>query len=157
MSKSPSIQTNEGPPERRVTIKCDIVTAPDSTYPVVLKPYKLSVSRAGEIEIDESSLAITNVSDQDLKVKVIDAPPGYFKVTVPKTIKKGEKGELILKVNPDYLKDPFEKSVTLEFDDPANSRFTVPVLRRLIGQEAQTGTKGQAAASTPSSLGKEKR
>ncbi len=125
----------------------------------MLKPYRISVSRAGEIEIDEGKLTITNMSDQDLQVKVVDEPPDFFKISVPRTIKKGDKGEFALKVNPDHLKDAFEKSVTLEFNDPANSRFSIPVIRRLIGQDAQAGgIKAQSAsATTPPSADKDKK
>jgi hypothetical protein len=136
VTKSPNIQTNEGPPARNITIKCDVVRAPDSTFPVVLQPYRISVSRAGSVEIDEGKASINNVSDQDLQVKVIDEPPGYFKIEPPKVIKKGTRADLKLKVNKQYLDETFEKSITLEFNDPAKSRFTIPVVRRLIGQQA---------------------
>ncbi len=134
ISKSPTIQTNEGPPQRNVTIKCDVVRAPDSTYPVVMQPYRISVSRAGKIEIDEGKTKITNLSDQDLQVAVIDTPPGYFTIDAPKVVKKGATGELKLKVDKAHLDESFEKSITLEFNDTAKSRFTIPVIRRLIGQ-----------------------
>lgn len=148
VTKSPSIQTNEGPPARNVTIKCDVVRAPDSTYPVVMQPYRISVSRAGTVEIDEGKSTISNVSDQDLQVKVIDEPPGYFKIESPKVIKKGTKADVKLKVNKQYLDEAFEKSITLEFNDAAKSRFTIPVVRRLIGQQADNNPPVNPAAAT---------
>lgn len=141
VTKSPSIQTNEGPPARNIIFKCDVVRAPDSTYPIIIKPYRLSVSRAGTTEIDEGKVSIANVSDQDLQVKVIDAPYDFFTVAVPKMIKKGTSAELKIKVNKSALDKAFEKSVTLELGDIPKSRFTIPVVRRLIGEKGDSNSE----------------
>jgi len=142
-TKSPTIQTNEGPPKRRVTIKATVVQQPDSTYPIIIKPYRLYVSKAGETDINFANFEITNVSDTDLGVKVAGAPPGYFDVELPETIKSGETAECKLMVRDDHLAEAFEKSITLELTDQAQSRFSVPVIRRFIGQQniqkAETG------------------
>ena len=120
-----------------MTIKTTVVANPDSVYPVYFKPYKLWVSRAGEVEIDEAKFEMTNVSDAPLDVTLASQPPGYFQVDFPKTIKAGETAQCKLKVNPEYLGGPFEKSITFEFGDNAHSRFTIPVVRRFIGDAAQ--------------------
>jgi hypothetical protein len=132
-TKRPTITTNEGPPSRNVTISCDAVRAPDSTYPIVIKPYRLFVSKADTIEIDEAKFTIQNVSDQALGVNIASAPYGYFQLTLPKTLKAGETAECRLKVNREFLSEPFEKSVTLELTDASKTRFTIPVVRRFIG------------------------
>jgi hypothetical protein len=147
-SKSPSIQTNEGPPQRRVTIRATVVQTPDSTYPITIKPYRIYVSRAGEVEVDVGKFNITNVSDQDLNVSVVGSPPGYFQVEIPETVKAGESAECKLKVNPEFLETAFEKSITLELSDAAQTRFTVPVIRRLIGAQSKKNT-GTKATTTP--------
>jgi hypothetical protein len=139
-SKSPTIQTNEGPPQRRVTIRSTVVQQPDSTYPITIKPYKLYVSRAGEIEVDEAVFDITNVSDANLGLSVVGQPPGYFEVELPENIIPGESAECKLKVNPEFLEGAFEKSITIELTDNAKSRFTIPVVRRLIGAGAKPKT-----------------
>lgn len=133
-TKRPTITTNEGPPSRNVTISCDAVRSPDSTYPIVIKPYRLFVSKADTIEIDEAKFTIQNVSDQPLEFKIASEPYGYFQLTLPKVLKPGETAECKLKVNHDYLAEPFEKSVTLELTDASKTRFTIPVVRRFIGQ-----------------------
>ncbi len=149
-SKSPSISTNEGPPQRRVTIRATIVQQPDSTYPIVVKPYKLYASRAGKVEIDEAKFDITNVSDADLSATVVSQPPGYFTINLPADIKPGQTAQASLKIDPDHLEEAFEKSITLELNDDAHSRFTIPVIRRLIGAEAIPKTQ---AAPAPTGSG----
>jgi hypothetical protein len=136
-SKSPTIQTNEGPPKRRVTIRSTVIQQPDSTYPITIKPYKLYVSRAGEIEVDEARFNINNVSDAELGISVVGVPPGYFQVDIPESVGSGQSVECKVKVNPEFLETAFEKSITIELSDAAHSRFTIPVVRRLIGSSAK--------------------
>jgi hypothetical protein len=145
-SKQPSISTNEGPPDRRVTIKVTVVAQPDSTFPLVINPYRLYVSKAGEVEVDESKFTMTNVSDEDLNVTVVSQPYGYFQLDIPKTVKAGQAAECKLKVHPQYLGEPFEKSITIELSDAAKTRFSIPVVRRLIGAGAPSA-KGEKGAT----------
>lgn len=149
-TKSPLIETNQGPPPGRVTIRATVLENPDSTYPVTVIPYRLSVSRADTIEISEANFKITNVSDKDLELKLVDSPPDYFAITLPKDIGPGQSAEGTLKLNPAYLGEAFEKSITIEVSDDAHTRFTLPVIRRFIG----AGRPQQPAAqSTPNKPG----
>lgn len=129
-----------------MTIKSDVVRQPDSTYPIIINPYRIYVSRAGDIEVSESGFTIKNVCDTDIGVTVVGAPPGYFQIDIPETIASGEKAECLLSVNPEFLGDnSFEKSITLELNDASKTRFTIPVVRRLIGQKSGApSTKGAA-------------
>jgi len=132
VSKSPTIQTNEGPPDKKIQIIANIVSHPDSTFPVVIQPYKLDLSQKTEKVIDRIEFAISNVSDQDIKVNFVAGATDYFKVELPRgIIKPGEmaKGELIL--NKDVLDQAFLKSFTIQVNDDAGTRFTVPVKRVL--------------------------
>lgn len=132
-SKSPAIQTNEGPPQRKVTIRATVVQQPDSTYPIIIKPYRLYVSRVDTTEIDFAKFTVRNVSDADLGLTVIGAPPGYFNLEVPENVPAGDSVHCKLTVNPEFLSEAFEKSITLQLSDDAQTRFTIPVTRRIIG------------------------
>ncbi len=131
VSKSPSIQTNEGPPDKRLQIVATIVAHPDSTFPLVIQPYKLDLSQKTENTIDKIEFGIRNVSDKELKVDFISGAPDYFQVELPKTIKPGElaKGRLVL--HKQVLNQAFEKSFTIQAGDDAGTRFTIPVKRAL--------------------------
>ncbi|MDD4052928.1 MAG: DUF1573 domain-containing protein [candidate division Zixibacteria bacterium] len=152
-TKRPMITTNEGPPSRNVIISCDVVRAPDSTYPLIIKPFRLFVSKADTIEIDEAKFTIQNVSDQDLGIEVVSEPYGYFQLTLPKNIAPGQTTECKLKVNREYLAEPFEKSITLELTDASKTRFTIPVIRRLIGRQ-NAGAVSQPQGQTLPADGK---
>ncbi len=76
---------------------------------------------------------IRNVSPENLEIKVVSQPYGYFKLDIPKEVKADQAIKCKLKVNKDKLKEEFQKSITIELNDAAKTRFTIPVIRRFIG------------------------
>ena len=131
ITKRPKIQTNEGPPDQLVTIIANVVTRPDSTYPLIMRPYKIDLSQLGSKVIDKMSFEIRNVSDEDLKIKLIAYASEYFEVDLPKKIKAGETRKAKVKLRKEVLKKSFDKSFTIELSDEVHSRFTIPVKRKL--------------------------
>lgn len=108
-----------------------MVERPDSTYPVVIKPYKLDLTQFGEKVRDEVSFRITNVSDQPLKPSMVVWADEYFEVELPESIDPGDFGKARLKLKESAHGSEFEKSFTISFNDATESRFTVPVKRKL--------------------------
>jgi hypothetical protein len=104
---------------------------PDSTYPIIIKPYKLDISQFGEKTRDQMKFTISNVSDSALNLSTIAWPHNLLTVTLPKTVPAGKTVEGLIKLNPDALKKEFEKSITIELSDAKLSRFTIPVKRAL--------------------------
>ena len=131
VSKQPRIETNEGQPDKRVQIKANIMLRPDSTYPAVISPYKLNISQFGEKVRDEMSFNIENVSDMDLVPSLIDYPSELFEVELPDKIKAGKTEKAKLRLKDDALDLNYDKSFTIEFNDEAKTRFTIPVRRSL--------------------------
>jgi len=56
---------------------------------MVIKPYRLYVSRVDTIENDEAKFTIHNVSDQEIGLTVVSQPIGYFQLTLPQTSPSG--------------------------------------------------------------------
>jgi hypothetical protein len=134
VSKRPAIQTNEGPPDKYVQISTYIVERPDSTFPVVIEPYKLDLSQFSEKVIDERNFTINNVSDQKLELTLVTAPADFLEVSLPKSIDPGKSVTGKLKLKKSAHDDSFEKSFTFEVKnsgDQGTARFTVPVKRTL--------------------------
>ena len=134
ITKRPSIQTNEGPPNKYVQIITEVTARPDSTYPIIIQPYKLDLTQFSEKVIKKKKLMITKASDQNLEVSLISIPDDLFEIKLPKSIKPGKsaKGELVLRS--EAYGDSFEKSVTIEVvgvQDSDTTRFTIPVKRSL--------------------------
>lgn len=103
---------------------------PDSTYPLVMKPYKLDISQFGEKIRNEEKITIKNVSDQDWIVTNIDSPKAYFNVKLPKVIEAGKSADIIVTLTELGITDDFEKSFTLEVNDSQTTRYTIPVKRK---------------------------
>ena len=112
-------------------ISSQIVMNPDSTYPVIIKPYKFDVSQFGEKERKKLEFEIFNVSSQDLAVKLVDMPVDMFRLKLPKKVKAGKSEKGTIEILDEYISEEFEKSLTIELDDDALTRFTVPVKRTI--------------------------
>ncbi|MEE8576454.1 MAG: hypothetical protein V3T31_04295 [candidate division Zixibacteria bacterium] len=109
----------------------NIVKRPDSTYPVIIKPYKLDMSQFGDKVRDEVTFTIENVSDVDLTLDIIAGRPDLFDVDLPDKIEAGETGEATLKLTSEGVEDNWQKSFTFQVGDETHTRFTVPVKRTI--------------------------
>lgn len=147
ITKKPRIKTNEGPPGKQVEIICNVVDRPDSTYPIVIKPYKLDLTQFGRKVRDQVTFKITNVSDRTLTPSILVAADKYFEVKLPEGIEPGESGEARIKLKEFALDEEFEKSFTLVLDDPLATRFTVPVKRKLRPSVNQSADSDEESKS----------
>ena len=112
-------------------ISSDIVTNPDSTYPVTIQPYKFNISQFGEKERKKLNFKITNHSNEDLEISLIDMPYGMFELNLPKKVKAGKTEEGKIEILDDFVDKEFKKSITIQVNDKALSRFTIPVERTI--------------------------
>lgn len=133
VTKAPKIMTNEGKAPKSVRITATVVQRPDSTYPLVMKPYKLDVSQFGDKIRSEAKLTITNVSDQPWILKTVDYPKEFFSLNLPDKIAPGGSAEATITLTQAGLDVEFEKSFTLEVNDSQTTRYTVPVKRKIRG------------------------
>lgn len=123
---------------------------PDSTYPIIIKPYKLDISQFGEKTRDQMRFTITNVSDSAYDLSLAAAPSQLLTVTLPKSVPAGKSVEGSIKLLPNALKKEFEKSITIQLNDGKSSRFTVPVKRalRLPGDTTHAASGTQRSIET---------
>ena len=134
ITKRPSIKTNEGPPNKHVQIMTEVTDRPDSTYPIIIQPYKIDLTQFSEKVIKKKKFMVTNVSDQKLEVSLISMPDDLFEIKLPKSIKPGKSAKGELKLRREAFGDSFEKSVTIEVvgvQDSDTTHFTIPVKRSL--------------------------
>ncbi|RKX26927.1 MAG: hypothetical protein DRP46_10385 [Candidatus Zixiibacteriota bacterium] len=112
-------------------ISSEVIPNPDSTYPIVIYPYKFDISQFGEAERRTLEFDITNVSDQDLEISLIDMPRNMFKLKMPKRVKAGKKESGKIEILDEFVTEEFQKSITIQVSDEAQTRFTVPVKRTI--------------------------
>ncbi|MCP4685817.1 MAG: hypothetical protein GY867_10285 [bacterium] len=131
ITKTPRIETNVGPPHKNVRITTQVVRRPDSTYPVIIKPYKLDISQFGEKVRDQMKFTITNVSEQDLDLSMVYFPTDLVDVSLPASVSAGKSAEGVLRLKEPALSMSLEKSFTFQLNDADGSRFTVPIKRTI--------------------------
>lgn len=131
VSKRPTFEIEGDSEPYGVTIISNVISRPDSTYPVIFRPHKLDISQYGEQVRDRAKLTITNVSGNELAIKLIDSLPGYGRLILPRKIGAGEIIDVELILDPAVLGVSFEKSFTIQFGDDTTGLFTVPVRRFL--------------------------
>ncbi len=143
VTKRPKIQTNEGPPDKYVQIVSHVVERPDSTYPVIIRPYKLDLSQFTQKVRDKITFEIKNVSDMELDFSMVSVPEGLFELDLPESVKPGGEVKGTLKLKKEAISESFEKSFTIQLNDEKKSRFTIPVKRTV----RVAGTPGKTAVS----------
>jgi hypothetical protein len=141
VTKSPTIKTNENQPDKGVRIKTYVVAKPDSTFPVVLKPFKFVLHGSSDTTPVQLRFTIKNVSRQTLTPRLVSAPKSLLTVSLPELIPPGQSAQATVIITGPGTKETFEKSITLEFDDAAKSRFTVPIAYRLSTLMVPDGVK----------------
>jgi hypothetical protein len=129
INKNPRIETNEDESIHRVHIFANVVPRPDSTYPIVFKPYKFDISQFGSKIRDEMKFSIINVSNQHLRLELVDRPKKLFDFQLPKLIEAHATWTGLLKLHPKAIPMSFEKSITVRLLDENRTRFTIPVKR----------------------------
>ncbi len=127
VQKRPTIVTNETGANHHVRIAAHVVIRPDSTYPILITPFPVSLDGNSTDPDEAVELQITNVSDEALDLSVVACPEDYLTMDMPEDIRAGETVAATLTV-PDAARDEsFEKSVTIELNDNMSLRFTIPV------------------------------
>lgn len=132
VSKKPYVETNISDERVYLRIDAELIPKPDSQfYPIRIEPYKVDVSQFSEKPRRKAKFSITNISDTDLELKLIDDNNKKFKVDLPGKIKAGETAEGMIDVYEEYVDDEFDQSITFELNDANRSRYSLPV-RRII-------------------------
>ena len=129
-----------------MAILAEVIQRPDSTYPIIVKPYKLDVSQFGDRVRDRMKFTVSNVSDKEVTLSLVAGMPNFAQIDLPKKIGAGQSASGELKLLPSVLEKSFEKSFTIEVqgDAPKGIRFTVPVKRSVKTPAAEnTGATEQ--------------
>jgi hypothetical protein len=136
-SKSPKIQTNAGGPEQHVTIATNVVTRPDSTYPIIISPYKLTLAQITDEQRKDLTFTIENTSQDEIPIRLIAYSSDLFTVILPDVISSQSTAECSLVLKEAGLISSFEKSFTIELGDINKTRFTVPVKHHATPMDKQ--------------------
>jgi hypothetical protein len=113
-----------------IDLTAEIFLNADSTYPLVISPPYLDFSPNQGEKVMENKVKLRNVSQEEIKLKIVDFPVNLLKVSLRgEKIKPAEEIELEVKLNKELEDDSFRRSITLELNDKAKTRFSIPVKR----------------------------
>lgn len=143
VAKRPFFETNAGTERNYLKITADLSVDGDMMRPLVISPTEVDVSQFTQAPRRRAKFQITNLSDQDYKLQVVDDAFNNFEIDFPGKIKAGETVEATVLVKEDLIEFPFEQSITFQLDDEAGSRYSVPVKRivRIKSGVSQAGSK----------------
>ncbi len=125
--KAPSITTNERRQPRVIRIKSNIVKEPDSAYPIMIQPW--SIEFASGTIADKVEFTITNKATTPLRPRMVSGPGSGVTVSLPSVIPGSGSATGTVRLEHRDPSAAIEKSVTIELDDAARSRFTIPIHR----------------------------
>jgi uncharacterized protein DUF1573 len=131
VQKRPKIKTNEGSGDKVLSFKANVVDNNESTYPLVISPFVVNFTQAGNKQNNEFVITLSNVSEQDLELSLIDFADEIFDVKLPNKIKAGQAAKAKIKLNEESQAEAFVKSITIEVNDANKSRFTIPVKQNI--------------------------
>ncbi|MCX6834746.1 MAG: DUF1573 domain-containing protein [candidate division Zixibacteria bacterium] len=146
VTKKPRLETNDAIPSRNLTFHTTVITRPDSTYPIQVRPYKLDISQFGQTVRDHMRFSISNVSDQAISINLVSSADDLMTVTFPEQVAAGKSGEGSLKLNESAQAQSFETSITLQLNDSASTRYTIPIKRTVQAQSAGVSSGGNASS-----------
>lgn len=128
--KRPIVETNEGSDLRQLTIIANIVMDQDSMFPLLVKPLLLEfMIDAGESK-HTKKIEITNISDKDYELKLIEYPDDLVRIELPQKIPAGGTAVAVVKLNPEATRSKFASSFTFEINDEDETRYSVGVTGR---------------------------
>lgn len=135
--QSAAIFTNDTTAERLfISLTAKVTENPDSTFPLVISPPHLDFSPVKDKKVVTGKVKIKNVSQEKIKFKLVDSPVGFFRIRFSsKEIKPSELIKLEARLNRKMKDDSFKRSITVELDDKAKSRFTIPAKREVEKQK----------------------
>lgn len=141
--KSPRIETDAIPPVTNMHIKAFVVVKPNSTYPIIIRPFLLDMSHTAEGDRTETTFSITNVSDSPLKPILVSSDPRFVNITLPKIVPAGRTAEGQVRLTRAGAARELGMSFTIELNDAQSTRFTVPIKREIKVVTTSTSSTGK--------------
>ncbi len=128
--KSASITTN-AQSNSRLQIVANIVKDGDTTLPLLLEPMAIELDSIRPDNPDKEwkfKVAMKNVGGEKVRAHVANFPTNLFKVKLDdKSIGPGEERYIEFQFDGSILEEMFSKSLTIELDDSAATRYTIPI------------------------------
>ncbi len=131
VSKRPYLETNISEDKVYLKIKAEVFSNPDTLQPLHFSPATLDVSQFRAKPRKKAKFWIHNTSAEAQTIKIVKRPEQVFDVALAEVVPAGDSIRGVITVHDDQLENEFEHSLTIELDDEAGTRYSLPVKRML--------------------------
>lgn len=145
--KKPTIYSNEGEEGRSATIIAHLFTNPDSTAPLLIKPFIVNMPIGDGTGKTTAEFSIRNVSDKTVGLNMVDLPEDYFNIDLPDSISAGDQARGYVQLTTKGVKNAFEKSFTFEINDKNKTRYSLCISRLINSEGIRPGETIQRPAN----------
>jgi len=131
--KSASITSNDTALGKvKIYLTGKLVLNLNHTFPVTFSPSRVDFSSLGEGTDNKRKLRIKNVSFAEIKLDILDYPRDLVELDYSQiVIQAGNIIELDIDLKGVTEKTEFKKSITLEINGEKESRFTIPIFKKI--------------------------
>ncbi len=129
VAKRPYVETNSSVDKQYIRIDCELIPDDEVMSPIKIDPVRVDVSQFTKLPRRKAKFLLTNTSDKDYDIQVVDDKNKDFDITLPKKIKAGETVDGFIEVHEDAIEKDFEESATFQINDDGMTRFSIPVKR----------------------------
>lgn len=106
-----------------LTFRSRVFKAGENPAPVVAEPAIVQTGGA-----NEASFTLKNLGKSAISAQLVDSPPGFIKLSFNElSLAPDESKEVRFEIIPQKGKSDYTKSITLELNDSAKSRITIPI------------------------------
>lgn len=112
----------------------DVETAPDSNLSVTVWPFRFELGKLAAKSVDSIDFRIKNTTDKDISAAIVSHSLEECEINVPDILPAKGEAHGFVKIKPEYADKEFENSITLKFSHDEKYRITVPIRRKIYGQ-----------------------
>ncbi len=120
-------RTSEGAASKQVQIVCTVSENPDSQWPLLIKPYRIEWNSLPNREQNFESFSITNVSERDAILRLIDYRSDLFEISLPTRVQSDDSRVGTLSLHRTPFSGSVISSITIEVENGSRSRITIPI------------------------------
>jgi hypothetical protein len=117
----------------RIQIQANILTATDTAKPLLIEPMVVALDsiRPDDPEKDwKFKVAMVNIGEEKVKAHLVSGPTDLCEIKVSnKDVKPGNEQYIELEFDDRILDEMFTKSLTIELDDSAATRYSIPIMK----------------------------
>ncbi|MBU8932419.1 MAG: DUF1573 domain-containing protein [candidate division Zixibacteria bacterium] len=130
LSRSIRIFYNGRTKPLRISMKGQVVQQPDSLRPISVSPFRFELASTTQKSIDSIGFVMTNHTDRDLSLRNISGDFDQCVVILPSIVPAMSTATGYIRLNPEYVDQEFQTSMTISVDNLRKTNFTIPIRRK---------------------------